>query len=83
MHLSLYRRYRPSRFSEIAGQEGIVEALLRSLEEGRVSHAYLFSGPRGCGKTPVLPAAPWRRESIWTWWRSTGPPIGASKRSGS
>ena len=51
MYLSLYRRYRPSCFSEIVGQEGVVEALLRSLQEGRASHAYLFSGPRGCGKT--------------------------------
>jgi|GEM_PF-206901 len=48
---SLYRRYRPQRFSEIRGQEHVVKALRNSVQEGRVTHAYLFSGPRGTGKT--------------------------------
>jgi DNA polymerase III subunit gamma/tau len=48
---SLYRRYRPQRFSEVRGQEHVTRALLNSVREGRVAHAYLFSGPRGTGKT--------------------------------
>ncbi len=48
---SLYRRYRPQRFSEVRGQEHVVRALRNSVQEGRVTHAYLFSGPRGTGKT--------------------------------
>jgi DNA polymerase-3 subunit gamma/tau len=49
--ISLYRKYRPQRFSEVAGQETAVDVLVRSLERSRIGHAYLFSGPRGCGKT--------------------------------
>ncbi len=48
---SLYRRYRPQRFAEVRGQEHLVKALQNSVREGRVGHAYLFSGPRGTGKT--------------------------------
>lgn len=48
---SLYRRYRPRRFSEVRGQAPIVTALRNAVREGRVAHAYLFSGPRGTGKT--------------------------------
>ncbi|MCL5047937.1 MAG: DNA polymerase III subunit gamma/tau [Firmicutes bacterium] len=48
---SLYRRYRPQFFSEIRGQEHVVRALKNSVQDGRVTHAYLFSGPRGTGKT--------------------------------
>ncbi|MBI2704378.1 MAG: DNA polymerase III subunit gamma/tau, partial [Actinobacteria bacterium] len=48
---SLYRRYRPQRFVEVRGQEHIVTALRNAVREGRVGHAYLFSGPRGTGKT--------------------------------
>ncbi len=48
---SLYRRYRPQRFSEIRGQEHLVTALRNAVREGRVGHAYLLSGPRGTGKT--------------------------------
>lgn len=48
---SLYRRYRPQRFSEVKGQEPVVRALRNAANEDRVSHAYLFSGPRGTGKT--------------------------------
>jgi len=48
---SLYRRYRPQRFAEIRGQEHLVRALQNAVREDRVGHAYLFSGPRGTGKT--------------------------------
>ncbi|HYI60210.1 MAG TPA: DNA polymerase III subunit gamma/tau [Acidimicrobiales bacterium] len=50
-HQSLYRRYRPQRFSEVRGQEQVVNALRSAVADGRVGHAYLFSGPRGTGKT--------------------------------
>ena len=50
-HQSLYRRYRPRRFSEIIGQEHVVRALRNAVRDDRVGHAYLFSGPRGTGKT--------------------------------
>ncbi|HEY2578133.1 MAG TPA: DNA polymerase III subunit gamma and tau [Streptosporangiaceae bacterium] len=49
--LALYRRYRPATFAEVKGQEQVTEPLTRALKAGRISHAYLFSGPRGCGKT--------------------------------
>jgi DNA polymerase-3 subunit gamma/tau len=48
---SLYRRFRPQRFGEVRGQELVTEALRRAVAHGQVSHAYLFSGPRGTGKT--------------------------------
>ncbi|MBI2169627.1 MAG: DNA polymerase III subunit gamma/tau [Actinobacteria bacterium] len=48
---SLYRKYRPQRFSEIVGQEHVTTALRNAVREDRVGHAYLFSGPRGTGKT--------------------------------
>ena len=48
---SLYRRYRPQRFSEVRGQEHVTRALRNAVRDGRVAHAYLFSGPRGTGKT--------------------------------
>src|SRR5512139_2109586 len=48
---SLYRRYRPRRFSELRGQEHVVRALRNAVRDDRVGHAYLFSGPRGTGKT--------------------------------
>jgi len=48
---ALYRRYRPETFTEVIGQEHVTEPLVQALRTGRVSHAYLFSGPRGCGKT--------------------------------
>lgn len=53
MYQSLYRRYRPQRFSDVAGQQVALDVLTRSVMAGRVTHAYLFSGPRGCGKTTV------------------------------
>ena len=49
--LALYRRYRPATFAEVRGQEHVTEPLRQALRNGRVHHAYLFSGPRGCGKT--------------------------------
>ncbi len=48
---SLYRKYRPQRFEELVGQEHVTTALRNAVREGRVGHAYLFSGPRGTGKT--------------------------------
>ncbi|GAA2517987.1 DNA polymerase III subunit gamma and tau [Rarobacter incanus] len=51
MSEALYRRYRPETFEEVIGQEHVTVPLMRGLEAGRVNHAYLFSGPRGCGKT--------------------------------
>src|SRR5215470_8806301 len=51
MALALYRKYRPRTFAEIIGQEHVTEPLRQALRNGRVHHAYLFSGPRGCGKT--------------------------------
>lgn len=50
-HQSLYRRHRPQRFAELVGQEHVSTALRNAVHEGRVGHAYLFSGPRGTGKT--------------------------------
>jgi len=49
--LALYRRYRPASFAEVKGQDQVTEPLRQALRSGRVHHAYLFSGPRGCGKT--------------------------------
>ena len=49
--LALYRRYRPDTFAGVIGQEHVTEPLQRALTNNRVNHAYLFSGPRGCGKT--------------------------------
>ena len=51
MALALYRKYRPATFSEVVGQEHVTEPLMHALASGRINHAYLFSGPRGCGKT--------------------------------
>ncbi|MEI9906822.1 MAG: DNA polymerase III subunit gamma and tau [Actinomycetota bacterium] len=51
MSLALYRKYRPSQFSEVFGQDHVTVPLSNALSSGRIHHAYLFSGPRGCGKT--------------------------------
>ncbi len=51
MTLALYRKYRPRTFAEVIGQEHVTEPLSQALRSGRLHHAYLFSGPRGCGKT--------------------------------
>ena len=49
--MALYRKYRPATFAEVIGQEHVTEPLSTALSAGRINHAYLFSGPRGCGKT--------------------------------
>jgi DNA polymerase-3 subunit gamma/tau len=51
MSLALYRKYRPATFAEVIGQEHVTEPICAALDSGRIHHAYLFSGPRGCGKT--------------------------------
>ncbi|HEX3901109.1 MAG TPA: DNA polymerase III subunit gamma and tau [Mycobacteriales bacterium] len=51
MSLALYRKYRPGTFAELIGQEHVTEPICAALDSGRIHHAYLFSGPRGCGKT--------------------------------
>ncbi len=51
MALALYRKYRSATFSEVIGQEHVTAPLMQALSAGRINHAYLFSGPRGCGKT--------------------------------
>ena len=51
MALALYRKYRPQSFGEVIGQEHVTEPLMQALRNNRLNHAYLFSGPRGCGKT--------------------------------
>ena len=51
MSLALYRKYRPGSFAEVRGQEHVTGPLSQALRNGRIHHAYLFSGPRGCGKT--------------------------------
>ncbi|MEW6547269.1 MAG: DNA polymerase III subunit gamma/tau [Bacillota bacterium] len=52
-YVSLYRRWRPQKFSEVVGQRHVVLTLQRAITQGRVGHAYLFAGPRGTGKTTV------------------------------
>ncbi|MGB4267363.1 MAG: AAA family ATPase, partial [Limnochordia bacterium] len=52
-YLSLYRRWRSQNFDEVVGQTHIVRALRNTLDSGRISHAYLFAGPRGTGKTTM------------------------------
>ncbi|HMA47736.1 MAG TPA: DNA polymerase III subunit gamma and tau, partial [Frankiaceae bacterium] len=51
MSTALYNRYRPATFAQVVGQEHVTDALRQALRTGRLHHAYLFSGPRGCGKT--------------------------------
>ncbi|WP_462203995.1 DNA polymerase III subunit gamma and tau, partial [Frankia sp. CcWB3] len=51
MSTALYNRYRPATFAQVVGQEHVTDALRKALRSGRLHHAYLFSGPRGCGKT--------------------------------
>ena len=50
-NLALYRKYRPATFAEVRGQDHVTQPLRQALSSGRINHAYLFSGPRGCGKT--------------------------------
>nr|WP_208383080.1 DNA polymerase III subunit gamma and tau [Modestobacter marinus] len=49
--MALYRKYRPATFAEVVGQEHVTAPLMNAVDGGRINHAYLFSGPRGCGKT--------------------------------
>ncbi|MEX5718303.1 DNA polymerase III subunit gamma and tau [Geodermatophilus maliterrae] len=51
MALALYRKYRPATFAEVVGQDHVTTPLVNAVDGGRINHAYLFSGPRGCGKT--------------------------------
>jgi DNA polymerase III subunit gamma/tau len=53
MGQALYRKHRPKSLQEVIGQEHITETLAKALEQGRISHAYLFTGPRGTGKTSI------------------------------
>lgn len=53
MYITLYRKYRPKNFEEVAGQKEIVKTIKTSLRNGKTSHAYLFTGPRGVGKTTL------------------------------
>ncbi len=52
-HVSLYRKYRPNNFEQVVGQDNIVKTLENAISADKVSHAYIFSGPRGCGKTSI------------------------------
>ena len=51
MSLAIYRKYRPGQFSDVIGQSHVTVPLMRALDNDRIHHAYLFTGPRGCGKT--------------------------------
>src|SRR5665648_1159565 len=50
-HVSLYRKYRPETFDQVKGQEHVTRTLVNAIESGKISHAYLFAGSRGTGKT--------------------------------
>ena len=60
-YMALYRKFRPSGFESVKGQEHIVTTLKNEIKTGRIGHAYLFCGTRGTGKTPVTSAAHARR----------------------
>lgn len=53
MYQSLYRKYRPKRFADVVGQDIVVRTLRNSIKNDKVSHAYMFVGPRGVGKTSI------------------------------
>ena len=53
MPISLYRKWRPQKFSQVVDQTAIIKTLAGALENNQISHAYLFAGPRGTGKTTV------------------------------
>ena len=57
MTTALYRRYRPDAFQEVIGQDHVTAPLMAALRADRVTHAYLFSDPRGCGKTTLVTKA--------------------------
>ena len=50
-YLVLARKWRPRTFAEVIGQDHVTVTLMKAIEKGRLAHAYLFTGPRGCGKT--------------------------------
>ena len=50
-YLALYRKYRPSNFDEVVGQDKVIKVIKNEIVNNRISHAYMFSGPRGTGKT--------------------------------
>ena len=50
---ALYRKYRPSNFDEVVGQQPIIQTLKNAIVQNRIAHAYLFCGPRGTGKTSI------------------------------
>ncbi|MDE6476590.1 MAG: AAA family ATPase [Mycoplasmoidaceae bacterium] len=52
-YISLYRKYRPSSFNDVVGQKPIIKTLLNSIQQGKVAHAYIFSGSKGIGKTSI------------------------------
>ena len=56
MYQALYRKYRPSNLNDIVGQNVIVKTLLNSIKNNKITHAYLFTGPRGTGKTSMAKA---------------------------
>ena len=53
MYQALYRKYRPKNFNEVIGQKVVVKTLVNAIENNKISHAYIFSGPRGTGKTSI------------------------------
>jgi len=53
MYQALYRKYRPNNFSEVIGQDVIKKTIVNEINNNKVSHAYLFCGPRGTGKTSI------------------------------
>ena len=63
-YLALYRKYRPQTFEEIVGQQNVVKILKNSIEKDMISHAYLFSGPRGTGKTTIAKLILWQMQAI-------------------
>ena len=60
MHKALYRKWRPQVFSDVSGQEHITETLMHEVDAKRLSHAYLFTGSRGTGKTTCAKILPLR-----------------------
>jgi len=52
-HLAIYRKYRPNNFDDVSGQKIVINVLKNAINSGNISHAYLFAGPRGTGKTSI------------------------------
>ena len=53
MYQALYRKYRPKNFNDVVGQKYVIETLKKSIQNKKISHAYMFFGPRGIGKTTI------------------------------